>query len=1075
MNKTNFFRAIFVLCLVFLSNIKQLYPQEQVKLHHYVPTDKNLSKEWMDAIYAKGERTIYRGDELKTIGMPCGGIGAGQLYVRGDGTLARWWIFSDYYETTFYKHIPFTNYKTYRPKSEVKQGFMISAKTKGNDAVVLPLSRDGFKDVGFIGEYPVATILYKQPNKTLPVDVKLEVYSPFIPLDIKNSALPATIFSYDVTNTSEEKVDVNIGGWLQNSAIPKADSSVYAIRENRIKKNSRLVASYLTLAHPEGAKSVKTSYRIIDDFEADIIRDDGTSAEKGSLIKWKINGDAFGNKATNIVDIKKLGSRDFMYYFKGSQGNYLLFSGIHGRDKTGKVSRDIILDDDYISFLIAGRKSPYANKNGAICVNLIVDGKVVRTATGENNWLMRQVSWNVTEYKGKKGTIEIVDSSEVGSIAVDLITFSNFVMEKGKMFPENDKSFGDMSIAVLDKKGKASAKWENEAAFETELSSQKKGIKRYSASITDSICGSVSKSFTLNPRESKTVTFVISWYFPNLKNDSPGCPGDVGRMYSNWFDNSIDVSNYIADNFEMLSTATHKYRDAMYLESTLPYWFLQRTAASSANMASAALEWWRNGRMYSYEGVGFCFGTCGHVWNYVQTPSHLFPKLERSVRKMQDFNFNVSQRETGRINFRGYKDNSESFDNWGYIPDAQAGYILKAYREHLMSADNVFLNQLWPHIKLGMEYLMERDARYGKLDGILDGLQHFTDNLGWGPNTFSGSLYLAALRACEEMSKIEGDSLFVQKCHSLYESGREWTVKNLWNGEYFIHHYTPAPKGGLPSKKGNINKGKSFGNGCLSDQVFGQNWAQQLGLGYIYPKSKVDSTLLSVYKYNWTPRMETIYKVMTRRFIYLADPDKPGMVGLTYPLGIPPVNRPSQNDDPWTGYEYQVSSHLLREGFLTEGLSIAYGVHQRYNPEFHNPWNEIEGGDHYTRSMAAWGMLLGISGYEYDGPAGKIGFAPKITPENFKCFFSSAEGWGSFSQKRTEIQQINSLDLKYGKLKLNELKFEVPEGKQVSKLTLRLGSDAVEFSFIQNGNSVIITTSKLVINESEILRCEIQL
>jgi hypothetical protein len=41
-----------------------------------------------------------------------------------------------------------------------------------------------------------------------------------------------------------------------------------------------------------------------------------------------------------------------------------------------------------------------------------------------------------------------------------------------------------------------------------------------------------------------------------------------------------------------------------------------------------------------------------------------------------------------------------------------------------------------------------------------------------------------------------------------------------------------------------------------------------------------------------------------------------------------------------------------------EGLTIAYGVHQRYNGARHNPWNEIEGGDHYSRFMFAWGMLL---------------------------------------------------------------------------------------------------------------------
>ena len=97
---------------------------------------------------------------------------------------------------------------------------------------------------------------------------------------------------------------------------------------------------------------------------------------------------------------------------------------------------------------------------------------------------------------------------------------------------------------------------------------------------------------------------------------------------------------------------------------------------------------------------------------------------------MQDFNPEFAFNEDGRINFRGYRHDSESFDVWGYIPDAQCGYVLKAYREHLMSADDVYLNDLWPRIKRATEYLMERDGRHGPVNGILEGLQHLTKAIG---------------------------------------------------------------------------------------------------------------------------------------------------------------------------------------------------------------------------------------------------------------------------------------------------------------------------------------------------------
>src|SRR2546426_12284284 len=60
-------------------------PGPQVK--HFVPADKKLSLEWVRGLFRKGAPRVCRGKELDAIGMPVGGIGAGQLYLRGDGTL----------------------------------------------------------------------------------------------------------------------------------------------------------------------------------------------------------------------------------------------------------------------------------------------------------------------------------------------------------------------------------------------------------------------------------------------------------------------------------------------------------------------------------------------------------------------------------------------------------------------------------------------------------------------------------------------------------------------------------------------------------------------------------------------------------------------------------------------------------------------------------------------------------------------------------------------------------------------------------------------------------------------------
>src|SRR6476661_7957750 len=60
------------------------------RLASFVPVEKGVVPELM----LKGERAVYRGDELKTIGMPIGGICAGQVYLGGDGRLWLWDIFN---------------------------------------------------------------------------------------------------------------------------------------------------------------------------------------------------------------------------------------------------------------------------------------------------------------------------------------------------------------------------------------------------------------------------------------------------------------------------------------------------------------------------------------------------------------------------------------------------------------------------------------------------------------------------------------------------------------------------------------------------------------------------------------------------------------------------------------------------------------------------------------------------------------------------------------------------------------------------------------------------------------------
>jgi hypothetical protein len=145
----------------------------------------------------------------------------------------------------------------------------------------------------------------------------------------------------------------------------------------------------------------------------------------------------------------------------------------------------------------------------------------------------------------------------------------------------------------------------------------------------------------------------------------------------------------------------------------------------------------------------------------------------------------------------------------------------------------------------------------------------------------------------------------------------------------------------------------------------------------------------------------------------------------------------------WTGIEYQVAGHMAWEGMVTEALAIVRAVHDRYHPLKRNPYNEVECGDHYARALASWGVFTALCGYEYDGPRGHLGFAPRLTPEDFRAAFTAAEGWGTFSQRREGEVQREHIEVRRGRLRVRTLCFEVPQRPGAPTVTVTVAGRRV--------------------------------
>ena len=984
-----------------------------------VPADKKLTPEWVKSLTARGQREVYRGADLAKIGMPVGGICAGQLYLAGDGKLWHWDIFNSRIGTGAEHYA-----KPLEPASPLEQGFALRIVV-GNQVQERPLDRAHWSDVSFTGEYPIGYVEYRDPAS--PLDVALEAFSPFIPLNTDDSSLPATVLQFTVKNHGSTEVEAEFVGWLENAICLHSAKAQDGLRRNRLVRDADLLFLECSAEDlPPGAPSPRPDV-VFEDFEGE------------TYANWTVTGTAFGN---GPVEISKIPAYQGDVRGKGKRvaNSHASAPGNSVEEKdaaTGTlVSRPFTIERNYITFLIGGG----AHKDQT-CINLMVDDKVALTATGFNENQMRPLSWDVRKWAGKTGRLHIVDNAtgSWGNIGVDDIVFSDNPREPvGPLSQQAD--FGTMGLALLDP--------EPDDYGYTALPANATPPGVFSAAgasagpakkgFNEKLIGSLSRKLKLKPGESATAVFLLSWHLPNLRMDRL----PPGRHYAARFDSALAVARYVRRNFARLSGDTRLWHETWY-DGSLPWWFLDRTFLNTSILATSTCYRFGSGRFYGWEGVGCCEGTCGHVWQYAHAMARLFPDLERMTRERVDFG--LALQPDGAIHFRG------EFNNIPAI-DAQAGTILRALREHQMSADSEFLKRNWPRMRSAVEWLIAKDENG---DGLIESNQHNTLDTDWyGPVAWLSGLYLAALRAAEQMATETGDTAFAAKCRAIFDVGQKNIVAQLFEDDYFVNKPNPKHLDAINS-----------GTGCHIDQVMGQSWAFQVALPRVFPQKETLSALKALWRYNFTPDVGP-YREVYKSGRWYAMPGEAGLLMCTFPRSDWDYGQAKGKGPDWAagyfnecmnGFEYQVAGHMIWEGMVTEGLAVARAVHDRYHPSRRNPWNEVECGDHYARSMASYGVFLAACGFEYHGPKGHLGFAPQIHPEDFKAAFTSAEGWGTLSQKAGSTGYNAEVVINWGKLRLRSLSVELPGSVSGKTVEVTANGRAIEAKGVLAGTRLTIT------------------
>ena len=576
-------------------------------------------------------------------------------------------------------------------------------------------------------------------------------------------------------------------------------------------------------------------------------------------------------------------------------------------------------------------------------------------------------------------------------------------------------------------------------------------------------------------------TFLLSWHFPNRTPkrcgwDAPkGYEGDViGNYYSTRFHDAWEAAQYAAGHLPGLESRTRQFAAAIR-DTTVPAAAKDAATANLSALVAPTSFRTADGHFHGFEGcnehAGCCFGSCTHVWNYEAAVANLFPALSRSLRERQ---FGFSTDEQGRMDFRELL--PFGLEHWGFAAaDGQMGTLIKLYYDWRQSGDTEWLRKLWPTAKRALEFAWTSGGWDANKDGVMEGVQHNTYDVEFiGPNPLCGIWYLGALRAGEEMARAVGDNAAATEYRRLFESGSKWIDDNLFNGEYYIQKIGTIPAGqvakGLIVGMGGDTEHPTFqlGDGCLLDQLLGQQIAGLAGLGLLLDRGHVERTLRSILKYNYKSNLaehETVQRTYALN-------DEAGLVVCAYAPGKrPPVPFPYFGEV-WTGEEYSTAALMIEMGMTKEGVEVVENVRRRYDGERRNPWNEPECGYYYARPMASWSPFLTLSGFRYHGGEKDATFLPPGDPQHFSSFWSTGTAWGMFAREPIASGVRLTLTVSHGNLACRSVTLAASKGAgrvssaklgdRAVKHEVRLEENRARFTFaeelaLREGDKLILT------------------
>ena len=498
--------------------------------------------------------------------------------------------------------------------------------------------------------------------------------------------------------------------------------------------------------------------------------------------------------------------------------------------------------------------------------------------------------------------------------------------------------------------------------------------------------GAVATSFVMNPGTTRSLTFLMGWYFPYRKLGQE----TVGNYYTNRYQNvrevNQDVENRLGEIWDQLSQWQKITRDTGMPAS------LEQAMCNSLGTLYRNGFWAQDGRWRQWDSFSVADISSINTALHKSLPLHYFyPELAQSLLR----GYAGQQSSNGKLPANLGNATRQGLDQPTGEPVAEAAgsLALLSVLHYRYTGDEDLLREIWPNLYKGLRWQIDQAGELG-LPRYLNTAYRWLGHPDKVATAYGSIVHLAGLKAGSFIAGLLQDTeaeVFLNEAGTRADTAME---RLFWASDHFRAWWDQDDKTTPPVQ---------------SDTLFGMIWPLLLDLGSVVNETRAIQHLDVERKQNLSDRGLQIQ-----------------------PSSLHPP-RPAGPVMPASAISRTLQALLLGQS-ISSSFDLSSALFEHIQQNLKDSWNVFAGYSadtglpattpHDSRHMLLWAIPLALSGQKYDAATKSLSFVPRQeTANRFPFFTSSAAGYIVFERRNPA-----SLHVVSGVLELNDLSF----GNQLS-------------------------------------------